>query len=461
MQRGNDAGMNGYRYFLTLLALFIVAGCGSTSPQVQSRTTPEPSVSVHADSESISIEELDQLTYAFADRYYVIVSSAIDAIKRGNSNPEQRRIAHRIKVNGVIAINDIVSGNDPYSKTLDLLVSVTLQSNVWIDEDRAETVFGERAPILISALHQAREDAWDLAARVLNQEQLELLELLIREWRRKHPQIDQVEFVKFDNFAGARAAWLLNELKAGGGLLAPLRETAQELREYRRMAERAFWYSKRAPSIAGIQMEEATNEILAAPEVGQLLQVLDNWSHAVGQVGKTVEALPSIIESERKALFAEVDKRKDEINVLIENVQTLVRDVNQLAQTMQTTLTKLSETMQIADSIAGRYYDPNAPKTPTKPFDINEYTPVVTKLNEIIVGLNELTRSADLLTRSEGWRQGLLDISKFTDCRIDRISRNVYLAIGLIFLVTVIYRILSILIVRRPKHSKIQSESAP
>src|SRR4029077_14184261 len=109
------------------------------------------------------------------------------SIKKDNPDPNQRRIAHRIKLNGVLALNDIASSNDPYTETLDLVVVVTLQSKVWIDENRANRIFGERAAPLIRALNEMRHSAWDIAARVMTQDQLELLDYLIIEWRRDHP----------------------------------------------------------------------------------------------------------------------------------------------------------------------------------------------------------------------------------------------------------------------------------
>lgn len=174
----------------------------------------------------ISIQELDQLTYGYADRYYMVISSAVDALKRGNPDPVQRRLAHQIKLNGVLAMNDIVTGNDPYSQVFDLVVSVTLESILLIDENRAELVFGERASGLIQAIRIMRVEAWELAAKVLTQDQLELLDYIILEWRRTHPEIEQVAFVKFDNFAGGRVDGLLTELQTGGGFLAPLNEVS-------------------------------------------------------------------------------------------------------------------------------------------------------------------------------------------------------------------------------------------
>src|SRR6478736_8478867 len=92
-------------------------------------------------SQRVSIPELDQLTYGYADRYYMVIGSAVDALKRNNPDPVQRQAAHQIKLQGVLAMNDIVSSDDPYARTLDLVVSVTLESIVLIDENKAEQVF--------------------------------------------------------------------------------------------------------------------------------------------------------------------------------------------------------------------------------------------------------------------------------------------------------------------------------
>src|SRR5436190_10877165 len=131
---------------MAVLGILLCNGCRSTSRETQERAdkrlAAERAKSAEAFKQSIvgrqrqiSVQELDQLTYGYADRYYMVISSAADAIKRGNPDPIQRRMAHQIKLNGVLSMNDIVSGNDPYSQIFDLVVSVTLQSIVFIDEN--------------------------------------------------------------------------------------------------------------------------------------------------------------------------------------------------------------------------------------------------------------------------------------------------------------------------------------
>ena len=301
----------GYAGALAALGVLLGGGCMSSGPSEKEKHAAEARVEaartfstrLASSPQRVSIQELDQLTYGYADRYYMVIGSAVDSLMRNNPDPVQRRIAQQIKLQGVLAMNDIVSGDDPYARTLDLVGSVTLESMVLIDENQAELVFGDRAPILILAIRTMRVEAWDLAARVLTQEQLELLDYIILEWRRTHRDINQVAYVKFDNFAGARAAGLLADLKSGEGFLAPLNEASEVLKDWQRLTERAFWYSKRAPNIAAIQAEGAVNEILSTPEVNSALQAIERLS-------KTAEAAPQTINDQRKAFFAELDARQ-------------------------------------------------------------------------------------------------------------------------------------------------------
>jgi hypothetical protein len=398
----------------------------------------------------LSIHELGELTYAYADRYYMVIGSAVDAIKRGNPDPTQRRLAHQIKLNGVQAINDIVSNNDPYSQILDLVVAVTLQSRLAIDENRAELLFGDRAAGLIHAMRTMRLEAWDLAAKVLTQDQLELLDYIILEWRRTHPDIEEVVFVKFDNFASARAAELLQQLKAGEGFLAPLSEASQVLKDWDRLAERAFWYSKRAPNIAAIQAEGAVNEILAAPEIGSIFQTADRLS-------KTAESIPHAIESERQALFTQLDAHQNLLTNTLGDIRHIVSDVNSLGNTcsllntnLQMTLAALNDTLRTTGEV-GRHLGFDKPSA--RPFDIQDYITTLVRFNEAVTNVYQLSLSADQLTRSEGWKRALKDMTDATDRRVDRVFSRLCLLLGLAFVLAIAYRLISLKLERRIAHT--------
>jgi hypothetical protein len=443
---------------LALLALIAAGGCtsGGSEPKPKTEQDREAERAKSAESiqkslvgekHQISIQELDQLSYNFADRYYMVISSAVDALKRDNPDPTQRRIAHQIELNGVLSMNDIVSGNDPYAQIFDLVVSVTLQSRVWIDENRAEQVFGDRAPGLIKAMYTMRVEAWKLAEKVLTQDQLERLDYIILEWRRTHPEIDQVAYVKFDNFAGARTSGLLSELEAGSGFLAPLSETSHVLKDWGRLSERAFWYSKRAPHVAAIQAEGAVNEILAAPEINSVLQTSE-------RVGKTVESTPKLLDAQRQAIFADLDARQAALNSTIAEARRAIADTEALGRTatqlnasIQQTLGALDTTLKTADGV-GRTFGLDKPSP--RPFNIEEYTAALTKLNEVVVNAQKLTAHADAITQSEGWKKAMQDMTDAADRRVDRIFVRLCLLLGLAFVLAVTYRVISLRLARPP-----------
>lgn len=446
---------------MAVLGILLHGGCASSArksqEQADKRVAAERARSAQAFKKSItgnqhqlSIQELDQLTYGYADRYYMVVSSAVDAIKRGNPDPIQRRLAHQIKLNGVLAMNDIVSGNDPYAQIFDLVVTVTLQSIVWIDEDGAEKAFGDRAPGLIRAVRTMRVEAWDLAAKVLTQDQLELLDHIILEWRRTHPQIEQVAFVKFDNFAGARATGLLTQLKSGGGFLAPLSEASQVLKDWGRLTERAFWYTKRAPNIAAIQAEGAVNEILSTPEINAMLLTAE-------RLGKTAESVPQAIEAERQALFAAIDARQTLLTNTLRDVRHIMADADSLGSTVsllftntQKTLAAVSDTLKAVDDVGQRFgLAKMLTNPPARPFDIQDYTAALMRLNEVVTNVQQLSVSADQLVRSEGWQKALRDMTDATDRRVDRVFGRLCLALGLAFLLAIAYRVVSLRLTRR------------
>ena len=446
-----------FRHFasmMTALGVLLCNGCisgGRSGPTAEEKRIAKERAeaartfkrSMAAGQQRVSIQELDQLTYGYADRYFMVIASAVDAIKRGNLDPAQRRQAHQIKLNGVLAMNDIVSANDPYARMLDLVAAVTLESMLWIDENRAEQIFGERAPGLIKAIRTMRVEAWELAARVLTQEQLESLDYIILEWRRTHPEIEQVAFVKFDNFAGARAAGLLAEFKAGEGFLAPLSEASQVLKDWGRLTERAFWYSKRAPNIAAVQAEGAVNEILTAPEITSVLQTAE-------RLGKTAAEAPQTIDAQRTALFAELDARQTLLTNTLRDLRHIVADANSLGGTVALLTTNLQQTLAAVDQVS-RTVGLDKPSTnpPARPFDIQDYTAALIRLNEVVTNVHRLSLSADELTRSAGWQKALQDVTDATDRRVDRAFSRICLALGLAFLLAVVYRFISLRLTRR------------
>src|SRR5688572_23756927 len=76
---------------------------------------------------TITVDELDQITKSFADRYVVLLANACDDLKTSAASRGQRRDAHRLKLRGATAVYDIATGPDPVKQLVDLAVVVALE----------------------------------------------------------------------------------------------------------------------------------------------------------------------------------------------------------------------------------------------------------------------------------------------------------------------------------------------
>jgi hypothetical protein len=114
----------------------------------------------------------------------------------------------------------------------------------------------------------------------------------------------------------------------------------------------------------------------------------------------------------------------------------------------------LGETLKTADGIAKHYMpDPSAPNSssspPGKPFDIQEYALVVSRINDVVTNLNQIVLNSEKIVRSDVWKQGLQDASTTADNRISNIFHQIYLTLGLTFILAVSYRFISLQLLRR------------
>ena len=191
-----------------LLALPGLTAVLAPSPAIAQRAAQQPQQQQEEEQAMISQAELHALTNGFADRYMTYIVTAAEQIERDNANAQHRRLAHRIKLVQISAVYDIVTNPDPFTQLLDLTLVVSLQARKWIDDDMAEKWFGTRGKHLVSAMRQARSDIWKIASRVMRTSQLEQLDTLILQWHRKHPDIELVSYVRFDDFAASRTCQL-------------------------------------------------------------------------------------------------------------------------------------------------------------------------------------------------------------------------------------------------------------
>ena len=462
-------------------AVLLASGCiasRSSAPRVEKAVLGSADFSRGAALQKIDSEELNQLTNAFADRYRTLMEDAISEIITGNADARQRALANRFLVESTTSAYDIATSGEPFSQVLDLTIMITLTSQVWIDNDRASREFGEaRGQILIDALRQAREEAWTIAARVLLPDQLSALDFMIASWRRDNADVQDVSFVRFDDFADSRGSALIAEAKEGGGLVAPLNQAVDEAVEYRKVLERIFFLAKRAPTLINWQTQSVIDQVLSKEETLNALENLDTVTASVDALGATVQQLatdvPNIIQHEREAIFAELDRRQEDIDGALANVKTIAEEARIATDNVQKTLDGVAPTLKevqttldaaqptlaaverlaaTSERLLGKVAEISGPPDPNaKPFDIAEYRGALADATATLVEANKALDRGESLAGSPAIKGIIQEVTHATEERINSLettlSRIVWLvggiAAGLIvlaFVLAIAYR---------------------
>jgi len=346
--------------------------------------------------------ELEQALNAYADRYATHIVAATSAIARDNPSAEQRRIAHLVKLGSVSSVYDIATEPDVFHRLLDMVLMVTLQSYAWIDEDRAERMFGERGEALRQSLRQMRLDIWALASRVARPDQLQQLDSLIIDWRRRNPKLELVSYTRIGDLSVSRAQdAALEEIKRSSGLFAELAQATRVAEDTRQLAERMFFQAKRMPYLLNWQAEALINETLAKPEVEQALRATEQMTVAVGK-------LPAQVSAEREALVDVLEDRKGRVAGLLEAVRktTAVADglaarAVAVAEAAERVSENVRDTTATVEGILGRRSASGGSTRPEKPFEIEPYLRIAAEANQTVAGLNAALERLDAMAARE------------------------------------------------------------
>jgi hypothetical protein len=401
-----------------------------------------------AENTAAQLKELDQRLYAFADRYTTLIVSAADEIVEGNPNADQRRLAHQIKLVGTSSIYDIVTNPDPFTKLMDLLLVVTLQSYTWIDEDRAEKAFGERSAPLIRSFRTARNDVWKLASGVLKPDQLQRLDNLILESRKDNPDVSFVSFMRFNEVSAARNKSLIAELKVESGLFSSISEATKVADEVRLLGERAFYQSKRLPFLINWQMEALLNETLAKPEIRAPLEGTAEMVQAVNRVSVMAENLPQTIATERAAVFEEIARRESAAGRLLVEARKTAAEARELAmsgerltQNLNETTKGVNTTIASLDAFMTKQAKASPPDPNAPPFRIEPYVQAVGEIQQTVAGVNQALLNSQKFVEARPWQAALADADALAQARIDQLFSRAAALIVLFFVLLLVYRV--------------------
>lgn len=453
---------------LAITLAIALATAAAVAPPARAQ---QPASDADENQAQISQAELHALTNGFADRYMTYIVSAVEKIEKNNPNDQQRKLAHRIKLVQVSAIYDIVTNPDPFTQLLDLTLVVSLQARKWIDDNLAESWFGPRGKVLVGALRQAREDIWKIASRVMRSSQLEQLDTLILQWHRKHPDIEMISYVRFDDFAASRGKSIVAEVAQGGGFLAPVGEATKAVDEVRLLGERAFYLGKRMPFLLSWQAREAISDALSSPELAKLNAIAPRLTESVDRVTRIADRLPADIRRERESIDAMVAKHLPLVDKTLLTTHSIVQDSTALtgqaitlAGSVESLLARLDQTSATLRDTVGvidnAFMKPGRDKPPdpdAKPFDIAEYartaeavTDSLQRASTLLAELRTTLDSPPLITTLHGTIDASLEKAAMQSTRLmDAMFWRAAALLILVFVLALLYRLASPALSRR------------
>lgn len=381
------------------------------------------------------LTELDQATYSYADRFVTLISDACDKAAKDHDSKEARKQALRLKLHNASSVYAVVTGPNPLGQLLDLATLVTLNKIDLVDEGRAAKVFGDRKEIVERAFGAAHDDIWQVAERFLQPNEIASVKRVIKDWRAKHRDVTMLAYVRFDDFARARAG-LTQEEPEIGGLFDRIDEVNRTVKSAEQFGERAFYYMQRVPRLLQWQTERTVEGVLDNTDLQKL-------QGAVQQVADAAQVFAAEVKKfdQRQA---GIQKHLDQVSVIVQqidefapNAQAVLQDGQKLFLAAQETSSSLGNTLQVADKITAQFAsDTNSEPVDAKPFDINEYTRTA---EEVAKAVNEANRLL-VAIQSEGLAKRAADLQRLIDDGIDHLAwRAAQLAV-LVFLLVLAYR---------------------
>jgi hypothetical protein len=402
---------------LWVLVLAVLCGCSAIDRLRPSKREAE---------ERAQQQQVLQLkVMRFADQYAGLEQEAINRLKGGIQNPQQRLLAQRWMLQQAQSAYTIASGPSAVSNALDMVVLATM-SRMVVDGAGITDLYGPNVRQLRETYHSLEADAWQLLTGVLTDPQISRLRVDIEAWHARNPDVRSVAYVHFADFAKSNGVAEAEKGRSDSLLslvglnpLAGLDPAVQQIAQTRDLAERSIYYMQRVPDLLHMQVELMVYQSAVLPETRTLLNDVTRFSLVGSSSDRLVTDLPQVLDAQREGVV------KDLTRMLNRESERMIALTGQLRATLQAgtdTATAVQGMLATADKITAQLTankpGPAAPQGP--PFDIREYTAMLQQAALTAREVNTLAHSADSLL--PGLRSATQDVTARLEALENRLS---------------------------------------
>jgi cytochrome c556 len=432
--------------------------------------------------------ELQSQVMGFADRFVAMMVAASSEYDDGSPSPENRRLIRSHLVFSISNAFIIAAEPDPDFALLDMVVMVTLGRMVF-EEHWMKKVGNEVAPF-VRQFRKTERDIWQIAGKVLTEQQQKDLMALIKDWRRNNPGVVMFSYVRFRDFASDQQKSKSSKPKKYSRLFGSVEKATQQVEEVRLLAERGMYLGTRIPMLTGAFGDVWLSQWAANPDVKEILTNLHNLSGVSQRLAEVAEKLPDNVTAERQAtvkqVVQEVDRlsqvtldrimqkvaveREATVNQLVDRVteerESAIKHlmdrmaserkrtieeflseekrIHGLLTDLKDTLTAGNDMLTVTNTLVERLNLGGA-TTPSEPFDIKDYQATLGEASNVIRQLKDLVETVDKTGLEESLPQVIKIIEQIEEKGKKWVTRTVILGVVLIiiFLIGAVFAMLA------------------
>ena len=373
---------------VTVAALGL-AGCGAMRGMFPENRKEEARAS--------ELLQLQARNMRYADMYVGTLVESTAHLEDADSDPAQRyALSGWILAQANTAYTD-ASADNAVLGTLDL-VTLAVLSRMMV-ETNGPARFPDQAAAMLAVHRDLEVAAWELAAQVLTQAQMEDMRRVLTDWREKHPDSQIAPFVRFQEF--------LSEVQTGGsktrvsapssligivGLdpMAGLDPAVRQVEQSRLLAERALYYAQRLPILFDLQLDRSVNRLAAGPESLKLQRQAASLTLSAERFAAVAEGLPGTLSAEREALIAQLNAT---LNSQAATLRPLLVDMRGTLEAGSAAAASIDEATRSIDALVARFSKKPGEPDNGKPFDVNEYTQAAAEIAKAAAQLDQVIGS--------------------------------------------------------------------
>jgi F0F1-type ATP synthase membrane subunit b/b' len=306
-------GIPPFFLWLSCLAAVATLGCAGHSSSSSYSYSYSSSSTRPGQVTPMDPQEIQARIMSFADSYVTAMADVYEKAHLSSKTLQGKITAQGSKLSaGIGAMGNAVNPN-PVQGMMDMAIMVTLTREI-SEEPWSTQLFGpENASAITSRLKIQEVAIWELVGSYLSPEQIQQLHQLAEQWRQKNPE---QRFVTATHLADLQLA----QKSGKGGLdfdvsglagLSPfnsLDPAVQQVEQSRILAERGFFYGQHMPLLIAWQVDLLYSQILAEPQMKQLVEDTNQFADVGNRVSETVEKLRLQLPDQQAQLVEQVNQ---------------------------------------------------------------------------------------------------------------------------------------------------------